>query len=85
MEKILTQFAVAETGKPDLFGSLGIDWRMLAMQLVAFLILLFILRKWVYPPLVAMLDKRDANLRESAEAAKRLKSRLRQLVVKQLN
>lgn len=73
MEKILTQFAVAETGKPDLFGSLGIDWRMLAMQLVAFLILLFILRKWVYPPLVAMLDKRDANLRESAEAAEAAK------------
>ena len=71
MEYLLTQFAVAETAeKADLFGSIGIDWRMLVLQLIAFLILLAILKKWVYPPLVAMLDKREKELRASAEAAR---------------
>ena len=48
MERILTQFASAEAHaaeKADLFSSLGIDWKLLILQTVAFLILLVILRK----------------------------------------
>ena len=66
MERLVTQFASAEahaTDKADLFGSLGIDWKLLILQSVAFLVLLFVLSKWVYPPLAAMLDKRDKDLR----------------------
>ena len=73
MKYILLQFANASGGESDLFGSLGINWKMLLLQLVAFLILLAILKKWVYPPLVAMLDKRDAQIRESAELAQSAK------------
>ena len=69
MEKILTQFAATEA-KADLFSSLGIDWKMLILQTIAFLILLVILRKWVYPPLVAMLDKREKDLLAADKAAK---------------
>ncbi len=67
----ITQFAMATEGAEEagLFSSLGIDWTLLLMQTIAFLILLAILRKWVYPPLLAMLDKRDKLLRESTEAA----------------
>ena len=70
MEILLTQFAAAEAGNADLFSSLGIDWRLLILQTIAFLILLVILRKWVYPPLVAMLDKREKDLRAADKAAK---------------
>ena len=73
MEYILTQFASTAPEKADLFSSLGIDWRLLILQSVAFLILLVILRKWVYPPLAAMLDKRESDIRESAEAAQQAK------------
>lgn len=73
MKYILLQFANASGGESDLFGSLGINWKMLLLQLVAFLILLAILKKWVYPPLVTMLDKRDAQIRESAELAQSAK------------
>lgn len=73
MEYILTQFANTSVEQADLFGSLGIDWRTLLLQTLAFLILLVILKKWVYPPLVAMLDRHDANMRESAEAAQVVK------------
>ena len=71
MNTILLQFAVATEGVEEagLFGSLGIDWTLLLMQTIAFLVLLAILRKWVYPPLLAMLDKGDKLLRDSTEAA----------------
>ncbi len=73
MERLVTQFANAEAHaaeKADLFGSLGIDWKLLILQSVAFLILLFVLSKWVYPPLAAMLDKREKDLRTAEKAAK---------------
>ena len=58
MKNILLQFAsTAPSDGGDMFLSLGIDWKLLILQSVAFLILLFILKKFVYPPLVAMLDK----------------------------
>lgn len=64
-------FAAAEAGgeKGDLLGSLGIDVRLLVIQAIAFLILLWVLTKFVYPVLSAMLDKREATIREGIEAA----------------
>ena len=71
----LVQFAVSSetTEKAGLFESLGIDWMLVLVQTIAFLVLLIILKKFVYPPLVKMLDKRDNLLRESAEAAQTAK------------
>ena len=66
--QLVTVASTSEQGG-DLFSSLGINWTLLALQTVAFLILLFILKKFVYPPLVAMLDKRDDAVRASADAA----------------
>ncbi len=67
-------FAAADAShaaeQSDLLGSIGIDWTTLALQVVAFLILLWLLRKFVYPPLVAMLDKRDAEIAASQKAAR---------------
>ena len=72
MEYIIKQFAAAEAAgasEGNLFLSIGIDWKLLALQALAFLILLMILKKFVYPPLVGVLEKRDADLRASADAA----------------
>jgi F-type H+-transporting ATPase subunit b len=64
----LTQFA-SETADPGLFGALGIDWRLLILQVIAFLILVFILGKFVYPWLMKQVDERQANIEAAAEAA----------------
>ena len=74
MEKILTQFANSGASeKAGLFDSLGIDWALLAFQTVAFLILLFVLRKFVYPPMMEMLVKREKDLKAADAAAKSAK------------
>lgn len=72
METILTQFASAasEQGeKADIFTSLGIDWTLLVLQLVAFLILVWALGKFVYPVFMRIIDERQTKIDESIQAA----------------
>lgn len=67
----LQQFAAETTGSSgDLFGALGIDWRLLILQIVAFVILVFLLGKFVYPLLMKSVDKRQADIESAAMAAK---------------
>lgn len=52
--------------------NLGIDWKLLLAQVVNFLVLLFILRKFAYRPMLEFLEKRTARIEKGirdAEAA----------------
>lgn len=68
---VLAQFANAEEAAPsgDVFSALGIDWKMLVFQLVAFVVLVWLLGKFVYPSLMKAVDKRQADIESSAKAA----------------
>lgn len=66
MDQLFTQFA---TTKPGLFESIGIDWKLLVLQTIAFLLLLWILKRFVYPPLVAMLDRSEDKVKAAEKAA----------------
>ena len=68
---IFAEAAAHGEEKADLLSSLGIDVRLLIVQTLAFLILLWVLTKFVYPVLSAMLDKREATIREGIEAAEK--------------
>lgn len=57
------------TGNGDLFNALGIDWKLLLLQIVAFVILVFLLGKFVYPFLMKSVDKRQADIEAAAQAA----------------
>jgi len=71
---VFTNFATEASG--GLLGALGIDLRLFVTQIVAFLVLLAILKKWVYPPMIRSIDKRqesiDITAKEAAEARKAL-------------
>jgi F-type H+-transporting ATPase subunit b len=67
---ILTQFATSEPASGGLLGALGIDWKMLIFQIVAFLILVWLLGKYVYPTLIKTVDARQAEIEAGAKAAK---------------
>lgn len=65
-----TQFAAAEAGeKKDILSSLGIDWTLLVLQLVAFLVLVWLLGKFVYPVFLKIIDERQAQLDAGTKAA----------------
>ncbi len=66
---ILTHFATAEEPSSDVFGALGIDFSMLIFQGLAFLILVWVLGKYVYPTLIKVVDERQAKIEASTAAA----------------
>ncbi|HJQ08705.1 MAG TPA: F0F1 ATP synthase subunit B [Candidatus Saccharimonadales bacterium] len=66
-----------------LFQALGIDWKLLVEQSLAFLILVLLLAKFVYPALMRAVDSRreaiEAGLREakqSQEAAEKAEAQI---------
>jgi F-type H+-transporting ATPase subunit b len=68
--QILTVMAeAAGHEQPGFFEALGIDWKLLVLQTIAFLVLLWFLGKFVYPPLTKMLDKREADIEAGVKAA----------------
>ena len=65
----LTQFAETAATNSNFFEALGIDWRLLILQIIAFLILVALLGKFVYPWLMKQVDERQADIEAAATAA----------------
>ncbi len=59
----------AASGSGDLLGSLGIDWRLLIIQIIAFSILVALLGKFVYPLLMKSIDERQKNIDDAQKAS----------------
>lgn len=81
MEDLLLTFASAATEATSehsegLFSALGIDWKLLVEQALAFLVLVFLLGKFVYPALMKAVDSRreqiEAGMKEAKEAEDKL-------------
>ncbi|HEX9664302.1 MAG TPA: F0F1 ATP synthase subunit B [Patescibacteria group bacterium] len=66
----------------ELIQKLGIDWRLLIGQIINFLILLFILYKFVYNPLLDILDKRQSKVEKSLVDAKKIEENLREAEIR---
>lgn len=62
----------------EILSKLGIDWKLLVAQLVNFAILLGILYKFVYKPLLALLEKREKMIAKSVEDARAIEERLKE-------
>ena len=60
----------------ELFSKLGIDWRLLVAQLANFLILLFVLRRFAYKPLLKLLEERKQRIADGLANAQKAKSNL---------
>jgi F-type H+-transporting ATPase subunit b len=55
-------------------GELGIDWRALVMQLISFSIVFFVLWRFAYKPIFAMLQSRREKIAESLANAEKIKA-----------
>lgn len=62
----------------ELLNKLGIDWKLLIAQIINFLVLLFVLYRFAYKPVLAMLEKRtkkiEKGLKDAEEAKKQLEA-----------
>lgn len=65
----LVTVAAAASDNGDVMAVLGIDWTMLALQTIAFLILVAILGRFVYPVFMKVIDERQEKIEASVKAA----------------
>lgn len=56
----------------EIISKLGVDWKLLLAQLINFGILLFLLWKFAYRPVLDMLQKRSNLVEKSVEDAKKI-------------
>jgi F-type H+-transporting ATPase subunit b len=64
-----TLFAAASS--PGLFQALGIDWKLLIEQAIAFLLLVGVLGKYIYPVLIKAIDDRREAIETSLKEAEK--------------
>ncbi len=53
----------------EVLEQFGIDWRLLVIQIINFLVLMLILKKLLYKPVMTMLEKRRSEVAASVQAA----------------
>lgn len=62
----------------ELFGKLGIEWKLLLAQGLNFILLLIILRKFLYKPILKMLDERKARAESLQIESSKMEERRKQ-------
>lgn len=67
----------------DILNQFGINPLLLAAQVVNFLILLFILKKFMYKPLLKVLDQRKKTIEDSLKNATEIEKRLNGITEKE--
>lgn len=74
--EILKQFAATSESTKDsgLLETLGIDWKILVFQIIAFLVTVWLLGKFVYPILMKSVDNRAAKIEASEKAAEKVQT-----------
>lgn len=60
---------LAAAAQSDVFSALGIDWKMLIFQVIAFLVLVWLMGRYVYPILMRTVDARQNQIEEGIKAA----------------
>jgi F-type H+-transporting ATPase subunit b len=61
----------AETG---LLGTFGLNWKLFLAQLVNFAVIIFVLTKWVYRPLIKTMDERAKKIQDGVKNAEEAKT-----------
>lgn len=67
----------------EALANLGIDWKLFVAQAVNFLVLLFILRRYAYRPMLEFLEKRSDRIEQGLKDAEAAQSKLAQMEAKE--
>ncbi len=60
----------------DILAKIGFDWRMAAAQLVNFLIIYYLVKRYLFPPLVKAIQERQKTIEEGVNKAKEAETKL---------
>ncbi|MEK9151227.1 MAG: F0F1 ATP synthase subunit B [Patescibacteria group bacterium] len=64
-------------------ANLGIDWKLLLAQAINFLVLLFILRRFAYKPMLDFLEKRSVRIEQGLKDAEAAQQKLAEMEAKE--
>lgn len=67
----------------EALASLGVDWKLFLAQAINFLVLLFILRRFAYRPMLHFLEKRSDRIEQGLKDAKTAETMLAQMEAKE--
>lgn len=67
----------------EILEKFGVDPILLAAQIVNFLIILFILKKFLYKPILELLNKRKITIKEGLEQAEEARLKLEKVIVEE--
>ncbi|MFZ1720533.1 MAG: F0F1 ATP synthase subunit B [Candidatus Moraniibacteriota bacterium] len=67
----------------DALSNIGVDWKLLLAQVVNFGILLFILKRYAYQPMLKMMDERTAKIEKGLLDAEAAQVKLREMEEKE--
>ncbi|MGJ8672952.1 F0F1 ATP synthase subunit B [Rubritalea sp.] len=65
--------AAADTGLLETFG---VNWKLFTFQLINFVIVILVLKKFAFGPITAMLEQRRKRIAEGEEKLKRIETQL---------
>lgn len=63
----------------EALANLGIDWKLLLAQAINFLVLLFILHRFAYKPMLEFLEKRSDRIEQGLKDAQAAQAKLAQM------
>lgn len=63
----------------ELIHNLGIDWKILLAQIINFAIILFVLKKFAYKPILKVLDDRRKKIEEAIERSKSVDQKMAEI------
>ena len=66
----------AETAKSGLFETFGVTWPFFIAQLINFLLVLFILKKFAFGPIQALLEQRKQRIADGESKLKQIEQQL---------
>jgi F-type H+-transporting ATPase subunit b len=79
---LAAEAAHSEEASGDLFSSLGINLEMLIFQAIAFIVLVVLLGRFVFPVLMKAVDDRQAKIEEAGKAAEQAEKKADQAQAK---
>lgn len=69
---------------PEIFEKLGLDSALLISQIVNFLLLLLLLKRFAYKPVLNMLNERAEKIKQSLEKAEKIEQELKNIEVEKI-
>ena len=65
----------------SIFANLGIDWKLFLAQTFNFLLVLFLLKKFIYPKLMNFIEEREKKIRTGLELTDRMEREIERVEV----